>query len=35
MEIAIVWLLVFGPIFIGLGATIWWGNGSKGVVPCG
>lgn len=29
METAVVWLLVIGPLFIGLGAAIYWGSGSK------
>ena len=29
MEVAVVWLLVVAPLLIGVGATIWWGNGNK------
>ncbi|WP_154070897.1 hypothetical protein [Bradyrhizobium lablabi] len=29
METAVIWLLVIGPMLIGLGAAIWWGSGSK------
>jgi hypothetical protein len=28
METAVVWLLVIGPLFIGLGAAIYWGSGN-------
>jgi hypothetical protein len=29
METAVVWLLVAGPLLIGIGAAIYWGSGSK------
>ena len=29
METAVVWLLVIGPLLIGLGAAIYWGSGSN------
>jgi hypothetical protein len=29
METAVVWLLVIGPLFIGLGAAIFWGSGDR------
>lgn len=31
METAVVWLLVIGPLLIGLGAAIWWGSGNNTV----
>ncbi|MBV8056838.1 MAG: hypothetical protein JO071_16545, partial [Deltaproteobacteria bacterium] len=31
MDIAIVWLLVVGPIAIGTGFTVWYGAGNKTV----
>jgi hypothetical protein len=31
METAVVWLLVVGPLLIGLGAAIWWGSGNNTV----
>jgi hypothetical protein len=29
METAVVWLLVVGPLLVGIGAAIYWGSGSK------
>jgi hypothetical protein len=29
METAVVWLLVIGPLLVGIGAAIYWGSGSK------
>ncbi len=31
METAVIWLLVVGPLFIGIGAAIYWGSGVNSI----